>query len=79
MTLTVLKIFYKKKLPSIIRYRKCRNFDNELFVNDTENSISQEYSQNQFECLRGRFIVFLKKKLFLKKRYVKANQAFFMD
>ena len=30
MTLTVLKIFYKKKRPSIIRYLNCRNFENQF-------------------------------------------------
>ena len=48
LSLTVLKIFYKKQCSNIVRFRNYRNFDNELFMNDVEKSISQEYCQNQF-------------------------------
>ena len=48
MSLTVLKIFYKKQCPNIGRYLNYRHFDNELFMNNAQKSISQEYCQNQF-------------------------------
>ena len=48
MSLTVLKILYKKERPNIVRYRNYRNLDNEIFMNDVEKSISQEYCRNQF-------------------------------
>ena len=47
MSLTVMKIFYKKQGPKIVRYRNYHNFDNELFKNEVKNSIEQEYCQNQ--------------------------------
>ena len=39
MSLTVMKDFYKKQSPNIIRYRSYRNFDNEIFINEVENNI----------------------------------------
>ena len=48
MLLTVLKIFYKKQRTDIFRYRNYRNFDNELFMNDVEKSISRVHCHNQF-------------------------------
>ena len=46
MSLTVMKVFYKKQRPKIVRYRNYRNFDNDLFINEVKNSIEQEYCQN---------------------------------
>ena len=43
-----MKIFYKTQCPNIIRYQNYHNSDNELFISDVENCISQEYCQNQF-------------------------------
>ena len=48
ISLTVLKIFYRKQCPNIVGYRNYHNFDNELFLNDVGKRISQEYCQNQF-------------------------------
>ena len=31
MVITVLKVFYKKQKPKIIRYRSYKNFDNQVF------------------------------------------------
>ena len=39
MSLTVMKVFYKKQSPNIIRYRSYRNFNNEIFINEVENNI----------------------------------------
>ena len=47
MPLTVMKVFYKKQRPKIVRYRNYPNFDNELFINKVKNSIEQESCQNQ--------------------------------
>ena len=47
MSLTVMKVFYKKQRPKIISYRNYSNFDNELFISEVSNSIEQEYFQNQ--------------------------------
>ena len=41
MTLTVMKVFYKKQKPTIITYRSYKNFSNEVFLADVQNRISQ--------------------------------------
>ena len=82
MSLTVMKVFYKKQRPKIIRYWNFRNFDNELFINEVKNSIEQEYCQNQsleFGSFKKKVDNILQKHAPLKKPYVRANQAPFVD
>ena len=82
MSLTVMKVFYKKQRPRIVRYRNYRNFDNKLFINEVKNSIEQEYCQNQsleFGSFKKKVDNILQKHAPLKKRYVRANQAPFID
>ena len=47
MSLTVMKVFYTKQRPKIVRYWNYRNFDNKLFINEVKNSTEQEICQNQ--------------------------------
>ena len=82
MSLTVMKVFYKKQRPKIIRYWNFRNFDNELFINEVKNSIEQEYCQNQsleFGSFKKKVDNILQKHAPLRKRYVRANQVPFID
>ena len=46
MTLTVMKVFYKKQKPTIITYLSYKNFSNEVFMADFQNRISQVTSEN---------------------------------
>ena len=71
MSLTVMKVFYKKQRPKIISYRNYRNFDNERFINEVSNSIEQEYFQNQsleFGFFKKKVDVIPQKHAPLKKR-----------
>ena len=82
MSLSILKVFYKKQRPNIIRYRNYRNFNNEYFINDVQSSILREYSQNEtleYELFRRKVDYVLEKHAPIKKRYVRANQAPFID
>ena len=82
MSLTVMKVFYKKQRPKIIRYGNFCNFDNELFINEVKNSIEQEYCQNQsleFGSFKQKVDNILQKHAPLKKRYFRASQAPFID
>ena len=72
MSLTILKIFYKKQRTNIVTYRKYHSFGNELFMDDVEKSISQEYCQNEFlefETFKREVDCILEKHAPLKKRY----------
>ena len=77
-----MKVFYKKQRPNIIRYRDYRNFDNETFMYNVSNSISQENTQNhilQFETFKGKVDHILEKHLPIKLCYVRANEAPFIN
>ena len=82
MSLTVTKVFYKKQHPKIVRYQNYCNFENELFINEVKNSIEQEYCQHQsleFGSFKMKVDNIRQKQALLKKRCVRANQAFFLD
>ena len=40
LTLSIMKVFYKKQKPNITKYRDYRNFDNITFMNDVKDKIS---------------------------------------
>ena len=39
MVVTVLKVFYKKQKPKLIQYRKCDNFNKDLFREELNNEL----------------------------------------
>ena len=45
MTLTVMKVFYKKQKTNIVTYRNYKHFSNEAFMFDVKNSIIQMTSE----------------------------------
>ena len=45
MTLTVMKVFYKKR-PTIITYPNYKNYSNDVFMADVQNRISKMTSEN---------------------------------
>ena len=53
MTISVMKIFYKKQKPNIIRYRNYKNFNNELFINDVEELTSKYNEPLKFELFKN--------------------------
>ena len=46
MTLTVMKVFYKKQKPTIITYHNYKHISNEVFMADVQNRISHVTSEN---------------------------------
>ena len=46
MVLTVLKVFYKKQKPKIIKYRKYNNFNNDMFREDLNNELLNVHLNN---------------------------------
>ena len=82
MSLTVMKVFYKKKKPNIITYRSYKHFDNEAFLTDIQNHLSEEYDQNPdltFSTFKRSIYNILELHAALKKRYVRANQGSFIN
>ena len=46
MTLTVMKVFYKKQKTNIVTYRNYKHFSNETFMFHAKNNIIQMTSDN---------------------------------
>ena len=79
LTVTVLKMFFKKQSPNIISYRNYKNFSNDSFRTNLINEISSN------DILEGDLASFLearKKSLDYQapceKKYTRANQASFL-
>ena len=80
LTFTVLKTYFQKAKPRIIKYRDYKHFDN----NDVRDELIRELSSNNIQSDDlARFTniskMILEKKAPLKERYVRYNQAKFMN
>ena len=82
MTLTVIKVFHKKQKPNIVTYRNYKHFSNEAFMFDVKNSIIQMTSQRnnlEFDRFKTALDKAIQRHAPIKKRYVRANQASFIN
>ena len=82
MTLTVMKVFYKKQKPTINTYRSYKIFSNEVFIADVQKRISQAASENsdfEFDLFKAVLNEAIQKYASIKQRYVRANQAPFIN
>ena len=79
LTVTVLKMFFKKQSPNVISYRNYKNFSNDSFRTNLINEIS---SNGILEGDLTGFLDACKKSLDYqaprKKKYTRANQASFL-
>ena len=81
MSVTVMKMYYAKQKPSIVHYRKFKNFCNDSFIKDTELLLSKLCDQQNipFKILKESVNITLEKHAPLKKRYVRANRSPFIN
>ena len=80
LTFTVLKTYFQKAKPKIIKYRDYKHFDN----NDFRDELTRKLSSNNIlpddlARFTNIFKMILVKKAPLKERYVRYNQAKFMN
>ena len=66
-------------MPNIIRYRNYKKFNNKVFINDLEEQFSENNEFLNFESFKRIVDRTLDKYAPIKKRYVRANQAPFMN
>ena len=78
MSLTVMKVFYNKQKPKLIQYRKYKGFSNEVFMHELESALAR-FSQISFRTFKSTVDNILQKHAAIKKRYVRANQASFIN
>ena len=77
-----MKVFYKKQKRTIITYRRYKNFFNEVFMAVVQNIISQVTSENndlEFDVFKAVLNEAIQKHAPIKQRYVRANQAPFIN
>ena len=81
MSVTIMKMYYAKQKPSIVHYRKFKNFCNDSFIKDTELLLSKLCDQQNvpFKILKESMNITLDKHAPLKKRYITANQSPLMN
>ena len=81
MGATVMKMYYTKQKPSIVRYRKFKNFCNDSFIKDIELLLSKLCNQQNvpLKIVKESVNITLVKHAPLKKRYVRTNQSPFMN
>ena len=82
MTLTVMKVSYQKQKTNIVMYRNCEHFSNEAFMFDVKNSVIQMTSERnnlEFDQFKTALDKAFQRHASIKKRYVRANQAPFIN
>ena len=79
MTLTVMKVFYKKQKTNIVMHRNYKHFSNEAFMLDVKNSIIQMTSENNDLEFDEAIDEAIQRHAPIKKWYVRANQAPFIN
>ena len=80
LTFTILKTYFQKAKPRIIKYRDYKHFENNEFRDELIRELSSSNMQSddlaQFTNISK---MILEKKAPLKERYVRYNQAKFMN
>ena len=77
-----MKVYYKKQKPNIVRYRNYKHFSDEAFMFDVKNSIIEMTSENndpEFDRLKAALDEAIQRHAPIKKRYVRAKQAPFIN
>ena len=76
-----MKVSYKKQKTNILTYKNYKHFSNEAFMFDVKNSIIQMTSENNLEFNRFKAALdeATQRHAPIKKWYVRANQAPFMN
>ena len=80
MTITVMKVIFKKQKPKIICYRNYKSLDEKSFKEYLKLSL-EAYDPSQFALKEFQNVCLTSLNSFppLKKKYVRANQASFMN
>ena len=79
MVMTVLKVYFKKKGPSVIQCRDYKNFSNDKFRNDILNElIRSKIETSRLYIFVNTVLKVLSKNAPVKKCYLRANEAPFM-
>ena len=79
MTVTVLKAFFPKQAPTIIKYRDFRNFNSNTFYIELFHDLSKINSSADYEDFESTFSATFDRHAPIKEKKVRANNAPFMN
>ena len=76
-----MKMCYSKQKPTIIYYRKFKDFNNDSFIKDLQTLLTKSFNGEAipFQTLRESVNLTLKKHAPTKKRHARATQAPYMN
>ena len=78
LTLTVIKVHYKKQNPLVVTYIDYKHFSNETLQTELLSAM-ERYSNISFADFHSEFLYLLGKHAPVKKKYIGVNQKNFMD
>ena len=76
MTLTAMRAYFATQNPKVLYYRDCKKFSNDLFKNDI---LKAQALTDTKENVQTNIVKIFNEHAPLKKRYVRSNQAPFMN
>ena len=80
LTVTVLKQYFPKQKPTIIKYRDYKKFDHSHFRAELTKKLADiQYDPGNYERFESTFITLLNEHAPIKEKYVRANNAPFMN
>ena len=78
MTISVMKSFFPKQTPSLIRYRCYRKFNSKNFGKELFENLEKLNEDARYEDFEAKFMTTLNKHAPMKKKFVRANNAPFI-
>ena len=80
MTITVLKTFFQKQSPLVIKYRDFRKFNQNVFRNELLRQLNNiNFNDITYETFETTFLNLFNLHAPMKEKYVRANNAPFMN
>ena len=79
MTVTVMRSFFPEQVPTRIIYRDFKMFDNSIFRTEFQNRLSSVGASITYTIFESIFMEQLNKQAPVKEKYVRANNAAFMN
>ena len=79
MVVTVMKSYFPKQAPTLIKYRNFKNFDNVIFRNKLQTSLMDNRPNTDYENFQTIFMDIFNELAPKKEKYVRANNAPYMN
>ena len=79
MAISVMKSFFPKQTPTLIKYRSYRRFNPDHFGNELQSNLESLNKNAKYKDFESIFIETLNKHAPMKDKFVRANNAPFMN